>query len=69
MILICFAFAFFAFIIASNIFNRFWKWLAAAGITFIVTTFLIKYELMTLLCIMVGLFITIEILLLIKRKR
>ena len=70
MFLISLAFAFIAFIVASNVFSNVWQWIVAAVVTFAAFALIITLELETLLMIAVGIFALLLIVLLIaKRKR
>ena len=68
MILVCFAFAFIAFIIASNIFGSFWAWLASGGVVFALMAIIFTYELWTLLVIFLVIFILLIIGMLIAKQ-
>ena len=69
MILTCLAFAFWAFLIASNIFNSFWTWLATAIITFIIMAVAVTYELGVLLGIVIVILALMTIVILISKRK
>ncbi len=66
MILISLAFAFLAFILASNYFSRFWHWLIAAAVTFAAFAIIIANELDTALIVAVVIYVALLVITLIK---
>ena len=69
MIIFSLAFAFWAFLIASNIFNSFWAWLATAIITFIIMAIAVTYELAVLLGIVIVVLALMTIAVIIGKKK
>lgn len=68
MFLISFAFAFVAFIMASNVFGRVWQWIVTGVVTFAAISLMLAFELETLFCIVVGVFALLLLLLLIANR-
>ncbi|MBR2388181.1 MAG: hypothetical protein IKB02_05365 [Clostridia bacterium] len=60
--------AFIAFILASNIFNSFWKWLTSGIVVFITVALAMTFNLVFLYCIVIGIFVMLLIFLFFKRK-
>ena len=69
ILLISFAFAFIAFIIASNIFGRFWQWILTAVATFALFALLLTFKLETLFIIATCLLFALVIILLIAKRK
>ena len=68
MFISSFAFAWIAFIIASNIFDKFWQWLATGIAVFLATYFMIKSGFAAPYVIMLVLLVAIMIILFIKKR-
>lgn len=69
MILTCLAFAYWAFLIASNIFEKFWTWLVTALITFAVMFFSATNEIWVLFGIVIGILALMTIVVLISKQK